>query len=211
MKPVGLVDPRTGRRPHAVVQLRMEDRAGSAYNMVGFQTRLTWPEQKRILRTLPGMAQAEFLRMGQIHRNTFLDSPRLLARDLSLRVEPRVFFAGQISGVEGYVESTACGYLAALAVWARLGGPPFAPPPGTTAMGALYRHVTGEAHPPDAPYQPTNVTFGLFPPPAGRVRKDQRREALALRARTDFAEWLSNLSQPLVPPPSIPLEANPAL
>jgi methylenetetrahydrofolate--tRNA-(uracil-5-)-methyltransferase len=210
MKPVGLMDPRTGRRPHAVMQLRMEDRAGTAYNMVGFQTRLTWPEQKRIFRMLPGMAQAEFLRMGQIHRNTFLDAPRLLGPDLSLRAEPRVFFAGQISGVEGYVESTACGYLAALCVGARIGGPEFAPPPATTAMGALYRHITGEAHPPDAPYQPTNVTFGLFPPLTGRVRKDQRREAYSVRARTDFAQWLSKPSQPQVLLPSI-LESDRAL
>jgi methylenetetrahydrofolate--tRNA-(uracil-5-)-methyltransferase len=210
MKPVGLVDPRTGKRPHAVAQLRMEDRAGTAYNMVGFQTRLTWPEQKRIFRQLPGLAEAEFLRMGQIHRNTFLDAPRLLGPDLSLRAEPRVFFAGQISGVEGYVESTACGYLASLAVWARIGGPEFAPPPATTAMGALYRHVTGEAHPAGAPYQPTNVTFGLFPPLDGRVRKDERRDAYARRARTDFAEWLSNLTPPLVTPASISFEATPA-
>ncbi len=119
MKPVGLEDPRTGRRPYAVVQLRQEDLAGTAYNLVGFQTRLTWPEQRRVFRTLPGLAQAEFLRMGQIHRNTFIDAPRLLGPDLSLRAEPRVWFAGQISGVEGYVESAASGYLVALAVAAR--------------------------------------------------------------------------------------------
>ncbi|HEY1416474.1 MAG TPA: methylenetetrahydrofolate--tRNA-(uracil(54)-C(5))-methyltransferase (FADH(2)-oxidizing) TrmFO, partial [Myxococcaceae bacterium] len=122
MKPVGLQDPRTGRRPYAVVQLRQEDVGGTAYNLVGFQTRLTWPEQRRVFRTLPGLQNAEFLRMGQIHRNTFIDAPRLLGEDLSLRAEPRVWFAGQISGVEGYVESAASGYLVALAVAARRHG-----------------------------------------------------------------------------------------
>lgn len=190
MKPVGLVDPRTGKAPHAVVQLRMEDRAGTAYNLVGFQTRLTWPEQKRIFRQIPGLANAEFLRMGQIHRNTFIDSPRLLASDLSLRAEPRLFFAGQISGVEGYVESAACGYMVALSVHARLTGRAWVPPPATTATGSLYRHVTGEAHPPGYPYQPTNVIFGLFPPLEGRVRKSEKRALLARRAQADFAQWI---------------------
>ena len=192
MKPVGLVDPRTGQRSHAVVQLRMEDTAGTAYNIVGFQTRLTWPEQRRIFKQIPGLQDAEFLRMGQIHRNTFLDAPKLLAPDLSLRSESRLFFAGQITGVEGYVESAACGYLVARAVQARLGGEVFAPPPATTAMGALYRHVTGEAHPADHAYQPSNVIFGLFPPLPGRVKKADKRAAYALRAKTDFAQWLSN-------------------
>lgn len=196
MKPVGLKDPRTGEEPYAVVQLRMEDRAGTAWNMVGFQTRLTWGEQKRIFTTcVPGLANAEFLRMGQIHRNTFIDSPRLLGRDLSLKAEPRLFFAGQITGVEGYVESAACGYLTALAVYARLTGREFVPPPATTALGALYRHVTGEAHPPDHDYQPSNVIFGLFPPLPGRVKKADKRAKYAERARADLAAWL-----PSVPP-----------
>lgn len=198
MKPVGLVDPRTGRQPHAVVQLRMEDRAGTAWNLVGFQTRLTWPEQKRIFALIPGLAKAEWVRMGQIHRNTFLDSPRLLARDLSLRAEPRVFFAGQITGVEGYVESAACGYLTALAVHARLTGAPFAPPPATSALGALYRHVTGEAHPEGYRYQPTNVVFALFPP-LGRVKKADKRAAYAERGRRDFDVWASSAPHPVLP------------
>ena len=147
MKPVGLVNPATGKRAHAVVQLRQEDAGGTAYNLVGFQTRLTWPEQRRLFRTLPGLQEAEFLRLGQIHRNTYIDAPRLLDADLSLRSEPRLFFAGQITGVEGYVESAACGYLVALSVQARLEGRTFQPPPAATALGALYRHVTGEAHP----------------------------------------------------------------
>jgi methylenetetrahydrofolate--tRNA-(uracil-5-)-methyltransferase len=201
MKPVGLVDPRTGQRPHAVVQLRMEDRAGTAWNLVGFQSRLTWGEQKRIFGMLPGLQNAEWLRMGQIHRNTFLDSPRLLSPDLSLKVEPRVFFAGQITGVEGYVESAACGYLCALAVHARRTGTTFTPPPGTTALGALYRHVTGEAHPPGAPYQPTNVVFALFPPLEGRMKKDQKRQAYAARARVDFDRWAASAPHPVLPAP----------
>ncbi len=191
MKPVGLKDPRTGTDPYAVVQLRMEDRAGTAWNMVGFQTRLTWGEQKRIFSTcIPGLQSAEFLRMGQIHRNTFIDSPRLLAEDLSLKTERRVFFAGQVTGVEGYVESAACGYMVALAVHARLTGRPFAPPPATTALGSLYRHLTGEAHPPDHPHQPTNVIYGLFPPLSGRMKKADKRAAYSARAKQDLAAWL---------------------
>ncbi|MBM4378320.1 MAG: methylenetetrahydrofolate--tRNA-(uracil(54)-C(5))-methyltransferase (FADH(2)-oxidizing) TrmFO [Deltaproteobacteria bacterium] len=197
MKPVGLKDPRTGQQPWAVVQLRMEDRAGTAWNLVGFQTRLTWPEQRRIFRTLPGLKDAEFLRMGQIHRNTFIDSPRLLAADLSLKVEPRLFFAGQITGVEGYVESTACGLLAALAVHARVTDQPFVPPPATTALGALYRHVTGEAHPDGHPHQPTNVTHGLFPPLDGRMKKSDKRAAHLARARAALPAWLSSLPLPV--------------
>lgn len=191
MKPVGLKDPRTGTDPYAVVQLRMEDRAGTAWNMVGFQTRLTWGEQKRIFSTcIPGLQNAEFLRMGQIHRNTFIDSPRLLAEDLSLKTERRVFFAGQVTGVEGYVESAACGYMVALAVHARLTGRPFVPPPATTALGSLYRHLTGEAHPPDHPHQPTNVIYGLFPPLSGRMKKADKRAAYSARAKQDLAAWL---------------------
>ncbi|RKG73800.1 methylenetetrahydrofolate--tRNA-(uracil(54)-C(5))-methyltransferase (FADH(2)-oxidizing) TrmFO [Corallococcus exercitus] len=191
MKPVGLKDPRTGTDPYAVVQLRMEDRAGTAWNMVGFQTRLTWGEQKRIFSTcIPGLQNAEFLRMGQIHRNTFIDSPRLLAEDLSLKTERRVFFAGQVTGVEGYVESAACGYMVALAVHARLTGTPFVPPPATTALGSLYRHLTGEAHPPDHPHQPTNVIYGLFPPLSGRMKKADKRAAYSARAKQDLAAWL---------------------
>jgi methylenetetrahydrofolate--tRNA-(uracil-5-)-methyltransferase len=207
MKPVGLTDPRTGKRPHAVVQLRKEDRAGTAYNLVGFQTRLTWPEQRRLLRTLPGLENAELLRLGQVHRNTFLAAPRVLNRDLSLKGRPSLFFAGQITGVEGYVESCACGYLVALSIAARLEGRPFLPPPATTALGALYRHVTGEAHPDDYDYQPSNVTFGLFPPAEARVPKSQRRTAVAERARRDFAVWLAPTATASPTPTATPLTA----
>ncbi|PZR10168.1 MAG: methylenetetrahydrofolate--tRNA-(uracil(54)-C(5))-methyltransferase (FADH(2)-oxidizing) TrmFO [Archangium gephyra] len=199
MKPVGLTDPRTGRWPHAVVQLRMEDRGGTAWNLVGFQTRLTWPEQKRIFGMLPGLAKAEWIRMGQIHRNTFLDGPRLLAKDLSLKNEPRIFFAGQITGVEGYVESTACGYLTALAVHGRLTGTAFAPPPATTALGAIYRHVTGDAHPEGYRYQPTNVVFALFPPIEGRFKKAEKRVQYARRAVADFDGWAPHAPHPVSP------------
>jgi methylenetetrahydrofolate--tRNA-(uracil-5-)-methyltransferase len=202
MKPVGLTDPRTGQRPYAVVQLRMEDRAGTAWNLVGFQTRLTWPEQKRIFAMIPGLEKAEWVRMGQIHRNTFLDSPRLLSGELSLRREPRLFFAGQITGVEGYVESTGCGYLAALAVHARVTGTPFVPPPAQTALGAIYRHVTGEAHPGDYRYQPTNVVFALFPPLEGRHKKADKRGLYSARAVQAFDAWAPRAPHPVEPMPT---------
>jgi methylenetetrahydrofolate--tRNA-(uracil-5-)-methyltransferase len=192
MKPVGLEDPRTGRRPHAVVQLRREDVAGTAWNLVGFQTRLTWPEQRRVFRTfLPGLAAAEFVRLGQIHRNTFLEAPRVLAPDLSARERSHLFFAGQITGVEGYVESAACGLLAARSMLDRLAGRQFRAPPPATAIGALHRHLTGEAHPPGYDYQPSNVVYALFPPLTGRFRgKVARKEAYAERARKELTPWL---------------------
>ena len=209
MKPVGLVDPRTGRRPHAVVQLRREDHAGTAWNLVGFQTRLTWPEQKRIFSgCIPGLKAATFVRLGQVHRNTFLDAPRALAPDGSLRARPHVFCAGQITGVEGYVESAASGHIAARRVLARLRGERFAPPPGTTALGALLRHVTGEAHPPGYGYQPTNVIFALFPPLEEPHRKHERKARLLARARRDLAEWGLARGIPLAPePPPRPARA----
>ncbi len=190
MKPVGLVDPRTGRRPHAVVQLRREDVAGTAFNLVGFQTRLTWPEQKRIFSScIPGLRDAEWVRLGQVHRNTFLDAPRVIAGDGALKALPHVLCAGQITGVEGYVESAASGHVAARRVIARLRGTEFVPPPGTTAIGALLRHVSGEAHPEDYEYQPTNVVYALFPPLAERHRKHERKARLLARARRDLAGW----------------------
>ncbi len=202
LKPIGLMDPRTGHRPYAVVQLRREDVAGTSYNLVGFQTRLTWPEQRRIFRTLPGLAEAEFLRLGQIHRNTFLDGPALLGPDLSLRTRPEVYFAGQITGVEGYVESTALGFVVAMAVDARLRGAPFLPPPGETAFGALLRHVSGEAYLPGHDYQPTNIGWGLFTPLVGKMRKVERRPRMVERARVALDDWAAELSLPLSAAPS---------
>jgi methylenetetrahydrofolate--tRNA-(uracil-5-)-methyltransferase len=202
MKPVGLQDPRTGARPHAVVQLRREDTAGTAWNLVGFQTRLTWPEQKRIFSScIPGLQRAEWVRLGQVHRNTFLHAPKVIARDGSLKARPHVFCAGQITGVEGYVESAASGHIAARRVLARLRGAAFTPPPGTTAMGALLRHVTGEAHPEDYDYQPTNVVYALFPPLAERVRKTERKARLLARARRDLAAWALEAGVALAPAP----------
>ena len=212
MKPVGLEDPRTGRRPCAVVQLRREDVAGTAWNLVGFQTRLTWPEQRRILRTyVPGLASAEFVRLGQIHRNTFIEAPRVLARDLSVRARPHLFLAGQITGVEGYVESAACGHIAARAVLDRLAGRPFAPPPSGTALGALHRHLTGEAHPEGHAHQPSNVVYALFPPVPGRHRgKEARKAAYVERARKEIVTWLDHgASAPATPETASPEPASP--
>jgi methylenetetrahydrofolate--tRNA-(uracil-5-)-methyltransferase len=203
MKPVGLEDPRTGVRPYAVVQLRREDKAGTAWNLVGFQTRLTWPEQKRIFGScIPGLQSAEWVRLGQVHRNTFLDGPRVLAADGSLRARPHVFCAGQITGVEGYVESAASGHLVARAVLARLRGHGFVPPPAATALGALHRHVTGEAHPADYEYQPTNVVFALFPPLEGRHKKHERKSLMLKRARRELTAWATSLAEAIADPPA---------
>ena len=192
MKPVGLTDPRTGRRPHAVVQLRQDNALGTLFNIVGFQTKLKHAEQKRIFRTIPGLENAEFARLGGVHRNTFLNSPRLLDPTLRLKADPRLRFAGQITGVEGYVESAAIGLLAGrFAAADRLGTAP-ALPPTTTALGALLAHVTGGA---DArSFQPMNCNFGLFPPLPDRkpkpLRGDDRRRALSTRALADLDAWL---------------------
>ena len=208
MKPVGLSDPRTSQRPHAVVQLRREDRAGTAWNLVGFQTRLTWPEQKRIFsKCIPGLQNAEWIRLGQVHRNTFLHAPKVLAPDGSLKARPHVFCAGQITGVEGYVESAASGHLTARTMLSRLRGGTFARPPATTALGALLRHVTGEAHPEDYDYQPTNVVYALFPPLPGKVRKLERKPRLLERARRDLAAWAAGQELPLAPEPRLPTAA----
>ena len=204
MKPVGLSDPRTGTRPYAVAQLRREDVSGSAWNLVGFQTRLTWPEQKRIFAScIPGLAKAEWVRLGQVHRNTFLNAPRVIAADGSLAARPHVFCAGQITGVEGYVESAASGHIAARRVLARLrGNADFVPPPPTTAMGALLRHVSGEAHPPDYDYQPTNVVYALFPPLPERHKKLERKSRMLARARRDLASWAAENAVALATAPS---------
>jgi methylenetetrahydrofolate--tRNA-(uracil-5-)-methyltransferase len=173
MKPVGLSDPRSDEAPFAVVQLRQENKTGTLYNMVGFQTRMRIGEQKRILRTLPGMEQAVFARYGSVHRNTFIRSPGLLSAHLEHRERPGLFFAGQIVGVEGYVESAAMGLLAGIHLAFRVRGDEAPLPPATTALGALIRYVS-EANPKS--FQPTNVNFGLFPPLESRGAKLPRRE-----------------------------------
>jgi len=195
MKPVGLVDPRTGRQPFAVVQLRAENLRFSSYNLVGFQNHLKFPEQKQVLRKIPGLEQAEFLRFGQIHRNTYINAPRLLAPDLSLRVAPHVFIAGQLCGVEGYVECIATGFLAGVALARQAAGGSFTPPPRATALGSLV-HYTSHADP--ANYQPANIAFDLLPPmddlpkPIARDRR-ARREAQCARALADLAPWIHML------------------
>jgi methylenetetrahydrofolate--tRNA-(uracil-5-)-methyltransferase len=188
MKPVGLDDPRTGRWPYAVVQLRQDNALGTLWNMVGFQTKLKHAEQVRLFRTIPGLEKAEFARLGGLHRNTFLNSPRLLDATLRLRSAPHIRFAGQITGCEGYVESAAIGLLAARFAAAELGGETLAPPPPTTALGALLGHITGGAD--AATYQPMNVNFGLFPPlDIGRTKKADRKQLYTTRARADLAAW----------------------
>jgi methylenetetrahydrofolate--tRNA-(uracil-5-)-methyltransferase len=188
MKPVGLDDPRTGRWPYAVVQLRQDNKLGTLWNMVGFQTKLKHAEQVRLFRTIPGLENAEFARLGGLHRNTFLNSPALLDRQLRLKSAAHVRFAGQITGCEGYVESAAVGLLAGLMTAEELAGREWRPPPRTTAMGALLAHITGDAE--AETYQPMNVNFGLFPP-LTEVKKKQRKEAYTERAKADFSEWLS--------------------
>ncbi len=191
MKPVGLTNPRAPQvKAHAIVQLRQDNALGTIYNMVGFQTKLTHGEQTRIFRTIPGLENAKFARLGGIHRNAFLNSPRLLDAGLRLKAAPHIRFAGQITGVEGYVESAAIGLLAGRFTAAELAGDDAAAPPGTTALGALLGHITGGG---DAKtFQPMNVNFGLFPPLAEPVKKKERKPAMIARARADLARWLES-------------------
>lgn len=201
MKPVGLTNPHDpNNKPAAIVQLRQDNALGTLYNMVGFQTKLTHGEQKKLFRTIPGLENAEFARLGGLHRNTFINGPKLLDKSLRLKSRPQLHFAGQITGCEGYVESSAIGLLAGrFAAFEQLGRP-FTSPPATSALGALLGHVTGGG---DAQtYQPMNVNFGLFPPiePSGvnekgkkikRLKGRDRKLALSQRARTDFSQWLA--------------------
>jgi methylenetetrahydrofolate--tRNA-(uracil-5-)-methyltransferase len=190
MKPVGLSDPRTGHRPFAVVQLRQDNALGSLWNMVGFQTKLRHGEQSRIFRMIPGLQEASFARLGGLHRNTFINSPRLLDGELRLKTRSGLRFAGQITGVEGYVESAAIGLLAGRFASAELRGETREPPPPTTALGALLTHITGGA---DAKtFQPMNVNFGLFPDLAAslRARGKDRKKLMAARAIADLENWL---------------------
>ncbi len=199
MKPVGLDNPHwataehpSGRWPYAVVQLRQDNKLGTLWNMVGFQTKLKHAEQVRVFRTIPGLEQAEFARLGGLHRNTFLNSPTLLDRQLRLKSAPHIRFAGQITGCEGYVESGAVGLLAGLMTAAQIAGREWTAPPRTSALGALLSHITGDAE--AETYQPMNVNFGLFPPPDPETKKKQRKEAYTARAKADLAEWLPALA-----------------
>lgn len=196
MKPVGLDNPHwatpehpNGRWPYAVVQLRQDNKLGTLWNMVGFQTKLKHAEQVRVFRTIPGLEQAEFARLGGLHRNTFLNSPTLLDRQLRLKKAPHIRFAGQITGCEGYVESAAVGLLAGLMAGTEASGQNWSPPPRTTALGALLAHITGDAE--AESYQPMNVNFGLFPPVAPDVKKKVRKEAYTARAKADLAGWIA--------------------
>lgn len=186
MRPTGLVDPATGQRPYAVVQLRQEDREGSLYNLVGFQTKMTYPEQKRVFSLIPGLARAEFVRYGSLHRNTFLNAPRHLLPTLQWRGAPRLFFAGQITGVEGYVESAASGLLAGVNAARLAAGAALVTPPATTALGALLRYVT-DADRED--FQPMNVNFGLFPALPFKAKGRRKKELMAERSLRDLDRW----------------------
>lgn len=187
MKPVGLADPNTGKEPYAVVQLRKENREGTTYNMVGFQTKLTYPEQKRIFRLIPGMENAEFARLGSIHRNTFVTSPELLDPTLQFKKRSDLLLAGQLSGVEGYVESAAMGLLAGInGARISMGKAPVVPP-AETALGALVAHLTGSD---PKKFQPSNVNFGLFPPWEKKIRKKFRGQERATRSERAMDLWL---------------------
>jgi methylenetetrahydrofolate--tRNA-(uracil-5-)-methyltransferase len=188
MKPVGLVDPRTGREPYAVVQLRQDNLAGDHYSLVGFQTQIKWGDQARVLCLIPGLDRAEFVRFGMVHRNTYVNGPTVLAETWQVRRRPTLFFAGQMSGVEGYVESAASGLIAGLNAAALARGEPTVAPPRTTAIGALSYYV---AHADPAHYEPSNITFGIMQPlaraPRGRL---QRKLALSERALADLQQWI---------------------
>jgi len=190
MKPVGLTDPHTGYEAHAVIQMRAENREKTMYNLVGFQTKLTWPEQRRVFRMIPGLEGAEFVRLGSMHRNTFINSPALLDITQQLKSDGRIFFAGQITGVEGYVESAASGFLAGIAAASLVQGDSIPLPPPETALGALMHHITNAdvKH-----FQPMNVNYGLFPELPGRIKKKERRQKLAERALAALEEWKNRL------------------
>jgi len=193
MKPVGLIDPRTGRRPYAAVQLRAEDAHGSSYNLVGFQTNLTFPEQRRVFRLVPGLEHAEFARYGVMHRNTFLDAPSLLDDSFRLRGSETIYFAGQVAGTEGYCEAIMSGLYVALRVYARLIDTAMRPLPGTTSFGALVRYATD---PRTVDYQPMHVNFGVFPPIDSPIRnKGQRYRAFLERERADMKAYVDELAE----------------
>ncbi len=196
MKPVGLPDPRTGREPFAVVQLRTENKDLTAYNMVGFQTRLKWPEQKKVFRMIRGLENAEFLRFGSIHRNTFINSPLFLNKDLTLKMSENLYIAGQITGVEGYIESTAMGMIAGINAALRLQGRGVLRVPETTAHGALIRHITESE---SKHFQPSNINFGLFPLPEEALKmrdKKLKKQMLVERAIKDWEIYLADIGMP---------------
>jgi methylenetetrahydrofolate--tRNA-(uracil-5-)-methyltransferase len=194
MKPVGLIDPSTGRSPYAVVQLRQDNLAGDHFSLVGFQTQLKWGEQARVLTLIPGLEQAEFVRFGMVHRNTYINGPRVLRETWQTRMRPDLLFAGQISGVEGYVESAASGLIAGRTAAALVRGEEPRVPPRTTAIGALAYYVS---HADPHGYQPTNITFGIMPPPDAtphgrRLKKEERKSATSMRALAALDQWVES-------------------
>lgn len=198
MKPVGLTDPRTGRRPFGVVQLRAEDAAQTAYNLVGFQTRMKYPEQLRVFRMIPGLEACEILRYGSVHRNTFVNAPELLDERMQLRPLPNVYLAGQITGVEGYVESAAGGFICAVLLAQTLSGQPIAPPPEATALGGIRTHIARK----QPSYQPSNITWACMPPHENpRMKKRERYAALAERALGALDRWLAEAPLARAPRP----------
>jgi len=196
MRAVGLIDPRTGKRPYAVVQLRQENREQTLYNLVGFQTKMTYPEQRRVFALIPGLAHAEFVRLGSLPRNTFINAPRHLLPTLQWREREVLFFAGQMTGVEGYIESAATGLLAGINAANLLAGKPPVTPPPTTALGALLRYITD---PERKRFQPMNVNFGLIPPLAARLRGRAKKEMTSRRALADMAAWLRETGDETAP------------
>ena len=186
MRAVGLIDPRSGKRPHAVVQLRQENRARTLYNLVGFQTKMTYPEQRRVFALIPGLAKAEFVRLGSMHRNTFINAPLHLEPTLQWRRRPTLFFAGQMTGVEGYIESAATGMLAGINAARLLAGDDPVVPPITTALGSLLAYITDSER---KQFQPMNVNFGLIPPLAKRLRGKAKKEMMSRRALADLTAW----------------------
>ncbi len=187
MKPVGLKDPGSEKEPYAVVQLRQEDKYGQSYNMVGFQTRLRWPEQKKVFRMIPGLENAEFLRYGSLHRNTYINSPRLLDASLRLKKRENIYLAGQLTGVEGYTESTAMGLVAGLSSMMHIMGEEFVPPPATTGIGALLNYITSDR---SSIFQPMNVNWGLLPPLQKKIKdREQNRVKMGERSFKDIEKW----------------------
>lgn len=192
MKPVGLTDPRTGRYPFAAVQLRQDNKEGTAYNIVGFQTRMAYGDQKKVFRMIPGLQNAEFLKLGSIHRNLFVNTPKLLNQDLSSQKDSDLFFAGQITGVEGYFESTSVGLLIAKMLVAKVKGKSWEPPPRETAFGSLLNAITDETK--IKHFQPTNINMGLFPPLDEKVQDKSLRKNLQIKkAQSAFANWASKI------------------
>ena len=197
MRAVGLKDPRTGRRPHAVLQLRQENSEKSLYNLVGCQTKMTYSEQRRVFALIPGLADAEFVRFGSLHRNTFINAPKHLSPTLQWRQRATLFFAGQMTGVEGYIESAATGLLAGINAARLLGGKPPVTPPATTALGALLGYISD---PERTRFQPMNVNFGLIPPLAESLRGKAKKEVMARRALADMASWSREVGDEIVFP-----------